>query len=75
MTRFRVIGSLAGEVLPARAGQRVRVQVRRDARWREVATARVRRGGAYRAALTRAGLYRVVFRGDAGPAVRVDRPT
>jgi stage II sporulation protein D len=71
MTRFRTVASLAGVVLPARAGDEVRVQVRRNGAWSDITTARVGRDGAYRAALTRAGVYRVVFRGDAGPAVRV----
>ena len=71
MTRFRAIASIAGNVLPARAGQLARVQIRRDAKWHEVVTARVGADGAYRAAVTRSGLYRVVFRGDAGPAVRI----
>ena len=71
MTRSRVIGSLAGTVLPARAGELVTVQVRRDGKWRDVIATRVGRDGAYRAAVTRSGLYRVVVRGDAGPAVRV----
>jgi stage II sporulation protein D len=72
MTRFRAIASIAGTVLPARAGQLARVQIRRDAKWHDVVTARVGRDGAYRAAVTRSGLYRVVFRGDAGPAVRIN---
>ena len=71
MTRFRVIASVTGTVMPARVGQLARVQIRRDAKWHDVATTPVGRGGAYRAGVTRAGVYRVVFRGAAGPAVRI----
>ena len=70
MTRFPTIASLAGEVLPARDGERVRIEVRRDGRWSTILTTGVR-GGAYRAAVTQPGTYRAVFRGDAGPAVRI----
>ena len=70
MTRFPTIGSLAGEVLPARDGEPVRVQVRRDGGWTTILSPRVR-AGAYRAAITQPGTYRAVFRGDAGPSVRI----
>jgi hypothetical protein len=36
-----------------------------------VGTAAVRRGGSYRAAVARAGLYRVRYHDENGPAVRV----
>ena len=72
MTRFRAIASIVGEVLPARDGQHVEVQLRRDGGWQTVLTAPVL-GGAYRAALTQPGSYRAVFGGAAGPVVRVDR--
>ena len=39
-------------------------------RWVTVGTAETRRGGRYHAGVPAAGLYRIVFRGDAGPAVR-----
>ena len=72
MTRFPTIASIAGEVLPARDGQHVKVQIRRDGGWRTVLTVRLR-GGAYRAAITQPGVYRVAFRGEVGPDVRVRR--
>ena len=72
MTRFRTIASLAGELLPARDGERVRVQARGDGRWHTILSVRVR-AGTYRAAITQPGSYRAVFRGDAGPAVRIRR--
>jgi stage II sporulation protein D len=71
MTRFPTIASVAGTVLPARAGERVRLQVRRGGRWVTVSRPRVRAGGRYRAAVTRPGTYRVAHRGAAGPDVRV----
>ena len=71
MNRFRVIGSVAGHVLPGRAGERVAVQQQRGTRWLTVMRPRLRPGGRYRAAVTRSGTYRVLHRGAAGPAVRV----
>jgi stage II sporulation protein D len=71
MTRFRTIAAIAGTVLPSRPGERVRIQIRRDGRWRDVVAARAGAGGAYRSAITRPGTYRTVFRGDAGPAVAI----
>jgi len=70
MTRFRTIASLAGEVLPARDGERVRVQARRDGGWRTILSVRVE-AGAYRAAITQPGTYRAVFRGATAAAVRI----
>jgi stage II sporulation protein D len=70
MTRFRAIATVAGTVMPARDGRRVRIQVRRGPRWADVVEARVQ-DGAYRAAVTQPGVYRVVFRGAAGAPVRV----
>ena len=71
MTRFATIASVAGTVLPAKAGERVRVQLRRNAAWHTVATTTVASGGAYRAAVTQPGSYRVVFRGDPGAPVTI----
>jgi stage II sporulation protein D len=70
MTRFRAIGSVKGTVLPARDGEGVEIQVRRNRSWHTIVTTRVRRG-AYRAAVTQPGVYRARFRGETGPAVRV----
>jgi len=69
MTRFRPIASLRGSVLPARDGDTVEIQVRRDGHWHAVLAARIRRG-AYRAAVTQPGSYRAVYRGAAGAPVR-----
>src|SRR4051794_6869947 len=70
MTRFAAIASLKGTVLPARDGDEVFVQVRRNGRWRLVISTRMR-AGAYGAAVTQPGVYRVVYRGAAGAPVRV----
>jgi hypothetical protein len=70
MTRFRAIATVAGTVMPARDGERVRIQVRRGAKWVDVIEARIQRGG-YRAAVTQTGVYRALHRGVAGPDVTV----
>jgi len=62
---------LAGTVYPERAGAEVQIQVRDSGGWHTVTTAVVRRGGRYSAAVGRAGVYRAIFAGDAGPTVRV----
>jgi len=67
----RWAGRLAGRILPARAGARVRVQRRTGSAWVDAGSARVGRGGRYAAAVVRPGVYRVVHRGAAGPRVRV----
>jgi stage II sporulation protein D len=69
--RRPAFASLAGEVHPARAGAFVGVQRRRGGRWSVVGWARVGAGGRYRAPVPAAGLYRVAYRGDAGPPVRI----
>jgi stage II sporulation protein D len=70
MTRFRAIASVAGTVMPARDGERVRIQVRRGGRWVDVIDARIQRG-AYRAAVTQPGVYRALYRGVSGASVRI----
>ena len=63
--------ALAGAVVPARVGAEVQIQRLSSGRWQRVASTVVRSGGRYRAAVANAGVYRAVFSGDAGPAVRV----
>jgi stage II sporulation protein D len=63
--------AITGTVVPARVGAEVQIQLRTSGRWQTVASTIVRSGGTYRAAVARAGVYRAVFSGDAGPAVRV----
>jgi SpoIID/LytB domain protein len=71
IARVPAIAGLAGHVVPARRGERVRIQRRTGGRWVTVGSARAGRGGRYRAGVPANGLYRVVYRHDAGPAVRV----
>jgi stage II sporulation protein D len=63
--------ALAGSVVPAREGAEVQIQRLENGRWKRAASTAVRAGGGYRAAVAGAGVYRAVFSGDAGPAVRV----
>jgi hypothetical protein len=49
------------------------VQQRKGGRWIVVGWARTDARGQYRAAVPAAGLYRVVYRSDAGAPVRVPR--
>jgi hypothetical protein len=58
-------------VVPARVGAEVQIQLRTGGRWQTVASTIVRAGGTYSAAVARAGMYRAVFSGDAGPTIRV----
>ena len=47
------------------------VQLRQRSGWTRIGTAETTRGGRYAFALERPGRYRVRYRGDAGPVVRV----
>jgi hypothetical protein len=49
----------------------VTLQRRVNARWVTVGSTRLRRGGRYSASVTSAGLYRVRYHDETGPAVRV----
>ncbi len=62
---------LTGSVYPERRGAEIQVQIRDRAGWRTVTTTDVGRHGRYAAAVARPGVYRVIFSGDAGPAIRV----
>ena len=62
---------LAGTVYPERTGAEVQIQLLDSGTWRTVTSTIVRRGGRYSAAVARAGTYRAIFSGDAGPAIRV----
>jgi stage II sporulation protein D len=67
----RAVAGLSGSVLPAKAGATVTVQRREAGRWVRIGTARVGKGGRYHAGVSATGAYRVRYRGDAGPAVRI----
>jgi stage II sporulation protein D len=71
VARVPAIASLSGNVVPAEAGASARIQRRTGGRWVDVGSARVGRGGRYRADVPATGLYRVVYRHDAGPGVRI----
>jgi hypothetical protein len=62
---------LVGSFAPAPRKHRLLLERRVGSKWRKVVVLRTARGGRYRAALERAGLYRVRYRSVAGPAVRV----
>jgi stage II sporulation protein D len=71
IARIPDVGGLSGTVFPARKGARVRIELRLLGRWVPVGETTTDRRGRYRAGVSAAGLYRVRYRGDAGPGVRV----
>jgi stage II sporulation protein D len=64
-------GAVAGRVLPVLPGARVTLQRRDGGRWVTVGSTRLRRGGRYSQAVSAAGVYRVRYHDETGPAVRV----
>jgi stage II sporulation protein D len=71
ISRVPTIAGLAGHVVPARKGARVEVQRLTGGRWVRVDTATTGRSGRYRVGVPATGLYRVRYKGDAGPGVRI----
>jgi stage II sporulation protein D len=71
VARVPAIAAVAGYVLPGRRGARLQVQRRTGGRWVTVEQAAAGRAGRYRVGVPKVGWYRVLYRGDAGPAVRV----
>jgi stage II sporulation protein D len=71
IARVPDVAGLSGSVFPARKGATVRVQLRIGGRWVTVGEARTDRRGRYHAGVSAKGLYRVRYRGDGGPGVRV----
>jgi stage II sporulation protein D len=67
----RAVGAVAGRVLPVLPGARVTLQRRDGGRWVTVGSTRLRAGGRYAQAVSRAGVYRVRYHDETGPAVRV----
>jgi stage II sporulation protein D len=63
--------TLSGKVVSAGKGGHVTVQVRAGKRWRRDGVVRLGRDGSYSVHLALAGVYRVVYRGFAGPSVVV----
>jgi stage II sporulation protein D len=68
---FAIAGSIAGRVSPVRVGARIELELRGGGHWTAVAWSRVERGGRYLFADLRHGAYRVVWRRDSGPIVRL----
>jgi stage II sporulation protein D len=66
-----VAGTIRGRVAPATPGSWVAVQRWSGTRWMKHLEAPVRAGGRYSAQLSSPGLYRVLYAGEAGAAVRV----
>ena len=66
-----VAGRIAGRVSPGGAGRTVVVERLRGSSWAEQLRVVTRAGGRYRAAIAEPGTYRVRYRGEPGPAVRV----
>jgi stage II sporulation protein D len=62
---------LTGRVLPAHRGSNVAIQRREGHRWVGVGTAETDRRGRYEYVPDLPGSYRVRYRGDAGPSVRI----
>jgi stage II sporulation protein D len=71
VARVPDIGGLSGRVMPARKGATVRVELRFHGRWVAAGETTTDRRGRYHAGVSAKGLYRVRYRGDAGPGVRV----
>jgi len=63
-------GAIIGRVAPPVKGSIATVQRRAGGSWVTVARAAIGAGGRYRAVVPERGVYRIVYRGEAGPAVR-----
>ena len=68
----RRLGTVSGRIGGVRRGTKLRVERRTSAGvWRTEVRTHVGAGGRYNATVTRAGVFRVVVNGTAGPAVRL----
>jgi stage II sporulation protein D len=67
----RRVGVVAGRVAPAREGRWIAVQRRVDGTWSTQFEAPTRADGRYRAAVRFPGVYRVQYRREVGPVLRV----
>ena len=63
--------TLRGTIFPAGKGARVTIEIRAGKRWRPTGVVRLGPGGRYSVRVASAGVYRVVYRGLAGPPVHV----
>jgi stage II sporulation protein D len=71
VARVPAIAGLSGHVLPARKGSVVRVQRHTGGRWVDVSSTKADRRGRYSIGVPAQGRYRVRYKGEAGPAVRI----
>ena len=71
VSRVPDVGGLSGSVMPARKGAKLRVELRFHGRWVPAGETTTDRRGRYHVGVSAKGLYRVRYRGDAGPGVRV----
>jgi stage II sporulation protein D len=71
IARVPDIAGLAGHVVPARKGATVEVQRLTGGRWVDVGSTEAGRSGRYSVGVPAKGLYRVRYRGEPGPGVRV----
>jgi stage II sporulation protein D len=68
---YRLAGSVVGIVAPVRRRAHVRLERRAAGAWHPLAWLRPSRSGRYSFRGLRPGAYRVVWRGDTGPVVRL----
>lgn len=71
VARVTAIAGLRGHVIPARKGETLQVERRVGGRWIDAGTTTALRGGRYRYAVSAPGAYRLRYKSDAGPAVRI----
>ena len=71
IARTVVRPALTGTIFPAERGTRMTIELRTRHGWRAAGRAVLGSGGSYSALVSRAGVYRVDYRGLLGPAVRV----
>jgi hypothetical protein len=71
IARVPPIAGLTGHVLPARRGSVVRIERHTGGRWVEVGSTKAGRAGRYTIGVPATGRYRVRYKGDAGPVVRI----
>jgi stage II sporulation protein D len=63
--------TLTGSVFPGARGERAAIQLWLGGRWRTIGRVRVRARGTFSASVHRPGVYRIVWKGLAGPATPV----
>jgi stage II sporulation protein D len=71
VARVPDVAGLSGSVMPAHKDAIVRIEQRFHGRWVPAGETRTDRRGRYHVGVSAKGLYRVRYKGDAGPGVRV----